>query len=253
MGADELIADAPADRFAESAPPPAPDLRQDRARPQARSAPYQPASPAPPPRPALQDGDVDARAIARAAPDLAALRRALADFDGCGLKKTAKHLCFSRGADHARVMFIGEAPGREEDMSGTPFVGPAGRLLNRMMAAIGLDEASAHIANVVYWRPPGNRTPTLEETQACLPFIERQIELVNPEIVVILGGAAAKLLTGATDGVMKLRGKWFNLGDAQPRRALVTLHPAYLLRTPAAKRLAWRDLLLIEAALKGDV
>ncbi|MBC8051051.1 MAG: uracil-DNA glycosylase [Chitinophagales bacterium] len=198
-------------------------------------------------------GAVVARELARSAASISELRELLMRFDGCPLKKTAKHLCFSRGADTARVMFIGEAPGREEDLEGAPFVGPAGRLLDRMLAAIGLDESSAHITNVVYWRPPGNRTPTPQETQACQPFLERQIDLVNPEILVMLGGAAAKQILDAHDGIMKLRGKWLTYeGGERPRRAIATLHPAYLLRTPIAKRLAWRDLLMIQSALETE-
>ena len=149
-------------------------------------------------------------------------------------------------------MLIGEAPGREEDLRGLPFVGPAGQLLDRMLAAIGLGEADVHITNVVYWRPPGNRTPTAEEAQACLPFLQRQIELVAPDFLLALGGPAAKQVLGVTESISRLRGKWAPYAAGERSiQAMATWHPAYLLRTPAAKRQAWRDLLLVEAALKG--
>jgi DNA polymerase len=193
-----------------------------------------------------------ARTAARQAGNLEELRSTLAGFDGCGLKATAKNLCFYRGAPKARLMLIGEAPGRDEDLQGKPFVGRAGQLLDKMLAAIGLTEADVHITNIVYWRPPGNRTPTPQEAQVCRPFMERQVELVAPDLLLLLGGAAAKEILGVTDGIMRIRGKWreVTLG-ARKVRAIATLHPAYLLRTPAAKRLAWRDLLAVKAALAG--
>jgi DNA polymerase len=200
---------------------------------------------------AVPDGAVmAARAAAGEAASLEELTDALARFEGCSLKATAKSLCFYRGPPRARLMLIGEAPGREEDLAGRPFVGPAGRLLDRMLAAIGLDEQQVHITNIVYWRPPGNRTPTPQEAQVCRPFLEQQVKLVAPELIVLLGGAAAKHLLEVTDGIMRVRGKLATvaLGGRQIR-ALPTLHPAYLLRTPGAKRLAWRDLLAIRAAL----
>lgn len=192
-----------------------------------------------------------ARAAASKAATLEALAALLADFDGCGLKATAKSLCFYRGAPTARVMIIGEAPGREEDLAGRPFVGRAGQLLDRMLTAIGLTEADVHITNIVYWRPPGNRTPTPQEAQVCRPFLERQVALVAPEIVITLGGPATKALLDVADGIMKVRGRWrdIEMGGAT-RRAMPTLHPAFLLRTPIAKRQAWRDLLAVKAALE---
>lgn len=191
-----------------------------------------------------------ARAASGHAASLEELRAALAGFDGCALKATAKNLCFYRGAAQSRLMLIGEAPGRDEDLQGKPFVGKAGQLLDKMLAAIGLSEADAHITNIVYWRPPGNRTPTPQEAQVCRPFLERQAELVAPDFVLLLGGAAAKEVLGVLDGIMRVRGKWreITLGSCKVR-VLATLHPAYLLRTPAAKRLAWRDLLAVKAAL----
>jgi DNA polymerase len=193
-----------------------------------------------------------AREIARKAPTLEALEAALRSFDGCGLKATAKNLCFYRGSPQARVMIIGEAPGSEEDREGQPFVGRSGQLLDKMLAAIGLTEADVHITNTVYWRPPGNRTPTPQETLVCRPFLERQIELVAPEVIVTLGGPAAKAVLDVADGILKVRGKWHQLmvgGSAV--RVMPTLHPAYLLRTPIQKKLAWRDLRAIRAALEG--
>lgn len=199
---------------------------------------------------AASEAETDARRIARAAPTLEALGQALAKFDGCSLKATAKNLCFYRGAPQARLMLIGEAPGRDEDIEGKPFVGRAGQLLDKMLAAIGLTEAVVHITNIVYWRPPGNRTPTPQETLACRPFLNRQIELVNPDFVVAVGGTAAKEILATTDGIMRLRGKWREIETGGKRiPALATLHPAYLLRTPAAKQLAWLDLLAIKAQL----
>jgi DNA polymerase len=194
--------------------------------------------------------ETEARRAARSAVTLEALETALRNFDGCALKATATNLCFYRGAPAARVMIVGEAPGRDEDIEGKPFVGRAGQLLDKMLASIGLDETKVHITNIVYWRPPGNRTPTPHEALACRPFLERQIELVSPDLIVALGGAAAKELFAVQDGIMRLRGKWRTLKVGQRQvPALATLHPAYLLRTPAAKGLAWADLLAIKAKL----
>jgi len=196
------------------------------------------------------EAETAARRIARAANSLEALEAALRGFDGCGLKATATKLCFYRGTPRANLMLIGEAPGRDEDLEGKPFVGKAGQLLDRMLAAIGLGEPDVHITNIVYWRPPGNRTPTPQEALACRPFLERQIELVAPKILVALGGSAAKEVLGVAEGIMRLRGKWreVTIGD-RSIAAIATLHPAYLLRTPAAKQLAWMDLLKIQARL----
>lgn len=191
-----------------------------------------------------------ARAAAGSAASLDALETALRSFDGCGLKATAKNLCLYRGAKQARVMLIGEAPGRDEDLAGKPFVGPAGQLLDRMLASIGLNEETVHITNIVYWRPPGNRTPTPQEATVCRPFLDRQIALVAPDFILPLGGAAAKHILNAAEGIMRLRGRWQEVEFGGRRvRVLATLHPAYLLRTPAAKRLAWRDLLMLKSAL----
>jgi uracil-DNA glycosylase len=200
-----------------------------------------------------EPGVAGAGALAARAKNLEELLSALKTFEGCALRATAKNTCFFRGAKRARLMIIGEAPGRDEDLAGLPFVGRAGQLLDRMLAAIGLNEELVHITNVVYWRPPGNRTPTLQETSSCRPFLERQIALVEPELVLLLGGAAAKNVLEVNDGIMRLRGKWKQVSlGGRTLRALPTLHPAYLLRTPAAKRLAWRDLLSLQQTLQGS-
>jgi uracil-DNA glycosylase len=194
---------------------------------------------------------LSAREAARTAPTLEALRALLEKFDGCALKSTATRLVFADGNPQARIMFVGEAPGREEDIEGLPFVGRSGKLLDRMIAAIGLDRSTAYIANVIPWRPPGNRTPTPQETQICLPFIQRQIELVNPDVLVTLGNPSTQTLLSTREGIMKTRGRWFDY-DTGTRviRALATFHPAYLLRSPSYKRMAWQDLRAIAKALE---
>lgn len=202
---------------------------------------------------ATREAENEGRAAAAKAATLDDLETALKSFDGCTLRATATNLCFYRGSPDARVMIIGEAPGRDEDLTGKPFVGRAGQLLDKMLASIGLNETNVHITNVVYWRPPGNRTPTPQETMSCRPFLERQIELVDPDLVVALGGSAAKELFQLSEGIMKLRGKWRTamLGGRE-RQAVATLHPAYLLRTPAAKQLVWRDLLALKQRIQND-
>jgi DNA polymerase len=217
-----------------------------------RAAPSQP--PAAPTRQftstAPDAAELGARTAARTAKSLEELEAALKNFDGCGLKATAKNLCFYRGAPKARVMIIGEAPGRDEDMAGKPFIGRAGQLLDKMLTAIGLNESNVHITNIVYWRPPGNRTPTPQEGQVCRPFLERQLELVEPEIVLLFGGAAAKHILDTSEGIMRIRGKWRETQiGSRTVKVMATLHPAYLLRTPAAKRQVWRDLLAVRAQL----
>ena len=191
-----------------------------------------------------------ARSAAAAANTLDELRAALERFDGCGLKKTATQLVFADGNPEARVMLVGEAPGRDEDIQGLPFVGRSGQLLDRMLAGIGLDRTSVYIANVVPWRPPGNRTPTPQETAACRPFITRQIELADPDFLICLGAPSAAELMGNRLGILKFRGQWKDFDTGTRRiKAMATLHPAYLLRQPLQKRLAWRDLLLLKDAL----
>lgn len=191
-----------------------------------------------------------ARQAAREAASLGELRAMLEGFEGCALKVTASRLVFADGAPDARLMLVGEAPGAEEDRQGKPFVGRAGQLLDRMLAAIGLDRTKVYIANIVPWRPPGNRTPTPQESAICLPFIARQIELVDPAVLVFLGGFAASSLLGAKEGILKTRGRWLSYhAGTRDIRAMATLHPAYLLRQPLQKRLAWRDFLAVKRAL----
>jgi uracil-DNA glycosylase len=201
--------------------------------------------------PAPEAALTSAREAARTAPTLEALRSLLENFDGCALKSTATRLVFADGNPQARIMFVGEAPGREEDIEGLPFVGRSGKLLDRMIAAIGLDRSKVYIANVIPWRPPGNRTPTPQETQICLPFIQRQIELVNPDILVTLGNPSTQTLLSTREGIMKTRGRWLTY-DTGTRaiRAMATFHPAYLLRSASYKRMAWQDLRAIAKALE---
>ena len=262
-GADEAIADAPIDRFAvrprpaglASARPSPAAARPAVTRAPASVAPSRPAAPA-----TLVAADTvigAARATAAAAPTLADLQAALEAFDGCALKETATHTVFADGAANAPAMFIGEAPGAEEDRIGRPFVGVSGQLLDRMLAAIGLSRSlNAYITNILFWRPPGNREPSSEEIALCLPFVMRHIELVRPKVLVFLGGPSAKTLLGRAEGITRLRGKWhefrtqgmYERGEP-PIAAMATFHPAYLLRTPGAKREAWRDLVAIKARL----
>jgi uracil-DNA glycosylase family 4 len=250
-GADAVLGEAPVDRMADEIASPAPPVA------------VRPSSPPPPPRkepertffqtaaPASPDAAImAARETAKTAAGLDDLRQLLENFEGCTLRNTATQLVFADGNPQSRVMFVGEAPGYEEDVSGRPFVGRSGKLLDRMMEAIGLDRSMAYIANVVPWRPPGNRTPTPQETAICLPFIRRQIELANPDILVCLGGPSMQTLLGTKDGITRTRGRWFTYDTGTREiRALVTFHPAFLLRSPLQKRFAWRDFLAIKKAL----
>jgi uracil-DNA glycosylase family 4 len=242
MGADEAIGDSPVDRFA------APEIRTSAPATHSKSAAIRSESRA---KCTARAPSAAVPASLEAAATLAELEALLAQFEGCALKRTAKSLCFARGSASARVMLIGEAPGRDEDIQGKPFVGRAGRLLDRMLEAIGLGEEHVYITNTIYWRPPGNRTPTPQEVEACAPFLARQIEILSPDVMVLLGGAAAKSILGVTEGIMRLRGKW-KLYRSSDRDipTLATLHPAYLLRTPEAKRYAWRDLLMLKERLE---
>ncbi|MGE0739942.1 MAG: uracil-DNA glycosylase family protein [Hyphomonadaceae bacterium] len=195
-----------------------------------------------------------ARALASAATTIAELRAAVQAFDGCALKATARNTVFSDGVDDAPVLIIGEAPGKDEDEQAKPFVGRSGQLLDKMLAAIGLDRRqNVLISNTIYWRPPGNRDPTQGEIVSCLPFVERLIELSQPKLLIMTGKAAAHTVLRREDGVMKLRGRrlaYNREGQASPVNAMVMLHPAYLLRQPQQKRLAWADLLLAETWLE---
>ncbi|WP_457107833.1 uracil-DNA glycosylase, partial [Methylobacterium sp. P5_C11] len=194
----------------------------------------------------------DARTRARQAKTLDELEKILGAFDACPLRFTAKNLVFGDGNPEARVMFLGEAPGADEDRIGKPFMGRSGQLLDKMMAAIGLDRTSAYIGNIVPWRPPGNRNPTPQEVAVCRPFVERQIELVDPDILVCLGAPATQTLTGTKDGILRTRGRLFpyKLPNREVK-LLATLHPAFLLRQPVQKRLAWRDFRALRALLDG--
>lgn len=193
-----------------------------------------------------------ARDMAGAAPTLDSLRECLSTFEGCNLRLTAKNLVFSDGNPDARVMFVGEAPGRDEDLQGRPFVGRSGQLLDKMLSAIKLGRSDVYIANVVPWRPPGNRTPTPQETEICKPFIARQIELVAPDILVFLGAASAKTFLGVQDGIRKLRGRWMTYETGSRQTACIaTYHPAYLLRSPLEKRHSWRDFQSLRDKLDG--
>lgn len=255
IGVDAVVLPDAVDRFAApvAAPPQIAALEPEDV--PAGRYPERPAS-APRPRPAPA-GEADdeimlARSEAARAQSLDELKEILAGFDGCQLKATARQLVFSDGNPAGRLMLVGEAPGREEDAQGTPFVGRSGQLLDRMLAAIGLDRSSVYIANVVPWRPPGNRTPSPLETEICKPFISRQIELADPDVLVFLGGAASKAITGSSEGILRARGKWASHQTGQREiPCMATLHPAYLLRQPAQKRLAWRDFLAIKRRLDG--
>ena len=248
-GADEALADLPLDRLA--APPPRAPASPPASRPAAQPMRPAPAQPAILPVPGMAQAE-RARDIAAACATLEDLRAALAAFDGCPLSATATNLVFNDGNPETELMLIGEGPGADEDRAGKPFVGKSGQLLDRMLASIGLDRTKCLITNVVFWRPPGNRTPTDAEVQACLPFLHRQIALVRPKRLVLVGGLSAKALTGNPAGILRSRGKWVQVqvpGLAAPLPALPTLHPAYLLRTPGAKREAWADLVLLRRTL----
>jgi uracil-DNA glycosylase len=264
MGAAALVGERPTNRLREQqagSPAPAPRRADQpaaaaarRASPAAIAPPMQRAATARPAAAVLQTAAAvaqSARELAAACTSLAELEAALATFDGCGLRETALSLCFADGNPEARLMLIGEAPGAEEDRQGKPFVGASGKLLDRMLATIGLDRGSVYITNVIYWRPPGNRSPTQAEIAACQPFLERQIVLLEPALIVFVGGIAARALLGVNEGVTKLRGRRFTYvaQDGRSIPAMVMFHPAYLLRTPAQKRLAWRDLLAIRSQL----
>ena len=269
-GVDALLLDEPVDRLTEdeshppaAAPPPA-EARDSQAPARRvaqaewdtitarRGEPGRHVVAMPPDAPPAADAAVmAARQAAASAASLDALRDMIEGFEGCGLRATANRLVFADGNPRGGVMFVGEAPGREEDLAGLPFVGRSGQLLDRMMAAIGLDRGQAYIANVIPWRPPGNRTPTPQESQICLPFIRRQIELADPDVLVCLGGPSAQALLGITEGIRRMRGRWhaYHSGSREIR-AIATFHPAYLLRTPIEKRFAWRDFLAIRKALR---
>lgn len=236
-GGDEAIGTEPVNRLATPPPP-------------------RPVSPPPTasvhPSPRVGDGIDDALAAATAATTLAELRQALESFEGCALKRTATNTVFADGTASGGILFIGEAPGRDEDRLGRPFVGRAGQLLDKMMASIDLNRTvNAYITNVINWRPPDNRDPTPEEAAQCLPFLRRHIELAEPGLIILLGAVAARHVVGTGEGIMKLRGRWMEYRVGERMVPLIpTLHPAYLLRQPAHKKLAWRDLQAVRSKME---
>jgi uracil-DNA glycosylase len=273
-GVDALVGEEPVDRFADELQPrPAPTpttsgneaarvaasaeefrsegaaaaARLRRSDPQASADGKTLAQAAPP---APEAAIMAARAAAKSAQSLDALRALLDTFAGCTLRATATQLVFADGNPQGRVMFVGEAPGRDEDIAGLPFVGRSGKLLDLMMQAVGLDRTQVYVANIVPWRPPGNRTPTPQESAICLPFVHRQIELADPDILVCLGQPSTQTLLGTKEGITRTRGRWFKFHTGSREiRAMATYHPAFLLRSPLQKRLAWRDFLALKKAL----
>ncbi len=246
MGVDEATAPSPTDLFEwRAGPPPAP-------KPAPRAA--KPASAPAPETVAADEAIEEAKRIAAACDSFEALEQAVNGFEGCALKQGAKNTVFTDGIPGADLLVIGEAPGRDEDRVGKPFVGRAGQLLDRMLAAIGRSrEKDTLISNVIYWRPPGNRTPTQIETAICRPFVDRLIEITGPKAILIAGGAPLQALLGVT-GIMRARGIWREVETAGGARvaALPSFHPAFLLRQPASKRLAWADLKSLQARLRQD-
>lgn len=259
MGADEMIGTAPVDRYAESRTAKTSNASHPGA-PSSNASPQTPARPAVAAAPDLiapSQGAQDAWEAAAAAETIEDLRARLDAFDGCALKFTATNTVFADGSPDADIMLIGEAPGVDEDRQGLPFVGASGQLLDRMLAGIGLSRGKpgadgVYISNILFWRPPGNRSPTTAEIAACLPFVHRHIALVAPKVLVFLGGTAAKTMLDRKEGIMRLRGKWYDLkipGLNNPIPSLPTFHPAYLLRSPGQKREAWCDLLSLKSKL----
>ena len=266
MGADEAIAGVPFNRFDESAalsatanlnPAPAPADQPRRSLNHRPSAP--PAAPAPPRSPAPAAVAIPAEeldAMAKSCGSLDDLARLLDGFDACPLKRTATQLCFADGLPGAHLMIVGEAPGRDEDEQGRPFVGRSGQLLDKMLNAAGFDRnsdepaSSVFITNAVFWRPPGNRNPSTAELTMCLPFVRRAIELAGPRLIMTAGNIPTQALLGTSQGITRTRGSWKHLEiGGQTYDVLPTLHPSYLLRSPEAKRLAWADLLEVKTTL----
>jgi DNA polymerase len=258
QGLEETIGEEAIDRFSLAPPAPAAAAPVPMA-PRAGAAPssFRPSTPPPAARapvplesPQLVE---DARELARRCSTLAELEAAVRGFEGCALKRTAKNTVFADGTAGAPVMVIGEAPGADEDRIGKPFVGVSGQLMDRMMASIGLTrDGGFYITNILFWRPPGNRTPTLAEQAMCLAFTRRHIELAKPKLLVLAGGVAVKAVLDTAEGITRLRGKWTSvkLDDGSEVPAMPTFHPAYLLRTPASKRQSWSDLLAVDKRLK---
>jgi DNA polymerase len=241
-GVDLAVGDEPVDRFATSAIVP----------PRARPAVTAPGAVPVPAVPLVTD-PAETRAIAAAATTLEELRAAMDAYEGCALKHRATQLCFADGNPEAEIMLVGEGPGEQEDKQGKPFVGRAGQLLDRMLGAIGLDRTKVYIANMVPWRPPGNRNPTPEELALCAPFLHRQVELVAPKLLVTLGNVPTQALFGTSQGITRVRGQWKTLAiTSLSVPTLPTLHPAFLQRTPGAKAQAWKDMLSLKAAMARE-
>jgi len=256
MGADEVIGENPVNRLTALAEMSQPQMATAVQAPQPRPLPSIGGGGAVQPKPSATDSVQDARAIAARCMSLEEIAAALAKFDACPLRKTATNLCLSDGNARSHVLVIGEAPGNEEDLQGKPFVGRSGQLLDRMLAAIGLNrhaEDPAHavlITNTIFWRPPGNRKPTEAETAMCMPFVWRIIEIMQPRLILCAGATPSQRMMNLTDGILKLRGRWFDIAVGDTKIPLLaTLHPAYLLRQPVQKRLAWRDLLSLRERL----
>lgn len=253
-GVDLAVGEEPVDRFKASEVARRPAAAAQHARPAVPEPQRktEPVSAAKAERGPMEGDPQAAKALAAGAQTLDELAAVMRDFDGCALKLRATQLCFADGNPEADIMLIGEAPGRDEDLQGKPFVGRSGQLLDRMLAAIGLDRTKVFIANTVPWRPPGNRTPTPTEIATCLPFLYRQIALVSPKIIVTLGAPAAQTMFDTRTPISRMRGQWRDLtvGDLTVR-AMPTLHPAYLLRQPAQKALAWRDMLSLKQAIEA--
>ncbi|MDX2112254.1 MAG: uracil-DNA glycosylase [Alphaproteobacteria bacterium] len=246
-GVDEVVGDSPVNRLLA---PPEPPVAVE-------------TSPAKPPAAKLSvlhigaASPIAAATVARAAADrcqsLAELREAVFAFDGCSLKKTASKTVFADGNPDSGLMIIGEAPGAQEDLQGIPFCGPSGALLDKMLASIGLSREGCYITNTVFWRPPGNRQPSPEETAICLPLVEKHIALVRPKLILLAGGTATSTLLGQDSSLSRLRGKihrYSNQYLGADIRTLVTYHPSYLLRTPAHKKYAWSDLLKLKKLME---
>ncbi len=255
-GVDETIGEEPVDRLASAPEPATASVMPAAPVPIRTPAPRTPTAPTPTRAPVpLESPQLveDARALAQRCTTIAELEETVRAFDGCALKRTAKNTVFADGVAGAPVMVVGEAPGADEDRLGKPFVGVSGQLMDRMFAAIGMSRQSdLYITNILFWRPPGNRTPTLAEQGVCLAFTRRHIELAKPKLLVLAGGTSAKAILGTTEGIMRLRGKWttLTLDDGSAVPTLPTFHPAYLLRTPASKRQSWWDLLAVDKKLR---
>jgi len=256
QGLDETIGEEAIDRFAlavqqpSSEPAAAAPTAPTPFRPAAPSLAAAPRAPVPLESPQVVE---DARVLAAGCATIAELEAAIRAFEGCALKRTAKNTVFADGLPSAPVMIVGEAPGADEDRLGKPFVGVSGQLMDRMMAAIGLTRGEGfYITNILFWRPPGNRTPTLAEQAMCLAFTRRHLELVRPKLLILAGGTAAKAVLDTAEGIMRLRGKWTSvrLDDGTEIPTMPTFHPAYLLRTPASKRQSWLDMLAVDKKLK---